>query len=74
MEDAIVSCDPTNPMAKMMVLIPIVQDIQTSVMAEYGFTGPGAVMAATMQINMFAPQDPEIANGVRMLAQKLAGN
>lgn len=31
-------------------------------------------MAATMQINMFAPQDPEIAEGVRFLASKLAGN
>ena len=43
-------------------------------MAKYKFEGPGAVMAATMQINMFAPQDPEIANGVRMLAAKLSGN
>ncbi|GMH62977.1 hypothetical protein TrVE_jg1192 [Triparma verrucosa] len=74
METAIASCDPTNPMAKMQTLIPIVQEIQGTVMAKYGFEGPGAVMAATMQINMFAPQDPEIANGVRMLAAKLSGN
>mmetsp|Transcript_8467 Transcript_8467/g.16976 ORF Transcript_8467/g.16976 Transcript_8467/m.16976 type:complete len:110 (-) Transcript_8467:118-447(-) len=74
MESAIAGCDPTNPMAKMQVLIPIVQEIQASVMAKYKFEGPGAVMAATMQINMFAPQDPEIANGVRMLAAKLSGN
>ena len=74
METALASCDPTNPMAKMQKLIPLVQEIQASVMKEYGFDGPGAVMAATMQINMFAPQDPEIANGVRMLAAKLSGN
>jgi hypothetical protein len=74
MENAIKDCDPANPMAKMQVLIPLVQEIQAVVMKEYGFEGPGAVMAATMQINMFAPQDPEIANGVRMLAAKLSGN
>jgi len=74
MEAAIAGCDPANPMAKMQVLIPLVQSIQAVVMKEYGFEGPGAVMAATMQINMFAPQDPEIANGVRMLAAKLSGN
>ncbi|GMI60588.1 hypothetical protein ScalyP_jg8158 [Parmales sp. scaly parma] len=73
MENAIADCGD-DPMKKMMVLIPLVQSIQGEVMKKYGFDGPGAVMAATMQINMFAPKDAEIANGVRMLAAKLQGN
>ncbi|GMH68197.1 hypothetical protein TrRE_jg10193 [Triparma retinervis] len=74
MEEALASVADQPPMAKMPVLIPVVQEIQAAAMAKHGFEGPGAVMAATMQINMYAPQDPEIANGVRFLASKLSGN
>ena len=62
-----------DPMQKMQTLIPLVQEIEAVVFKEYGFFGPGAVMAATMQINMFAPQDPDVANGMRILAKKLSG-
>ena len=72
MTEATANCG-SDPMQKMAVLIPIVQEIQSVTFKEYGFFGPGAVMAATMQINMFAPQDPDVANGVRVLAKKLSG-
>jgi len=55
MEAAIADCGD-DAMKKMTILIPLVQEIQAVVMKEFKFEGPGAVMAATMQINMFAPQ------------------
>mgnify|MGYP006876313638 CR=1 FL=1 len=42
-------------------------------MAKYGFQGPGAVMAATMQIQMHAMSDPEMMAGVQALMSKLNG-
>jgi hypothetical protein len=61
-------------MQRMLMLMPIVQEIQGVTMAKYGFQGPGAVMNATMQINMYAMQDPDMQNKVKMLMAKASGN
>jgi hypothetical protein len=74
MEQAIASCAGMEPPQKMMILLPIVQEIQTEAMERYGFTGPGAVMAGTMQIQMHAMQDPEMQEKVKFLMSKVAGN
>lgn len=71
---AIASCAALEPMQRMLMLMPIVQEIQGVTMAKYGFQGPGAVMNATMQINMYAMQDPDMQNKVKMLMAKASGN
>lgn len=48
----------SDPMQKMQALIPLVQEIEAVVFKEYGFFGPGAVMAATMQINVSRGRKP----------------
>jgi hypothetical protein len=72
MESAIRSCGD-DPMQKMMILIPVVERIQASTMQRYGFTGPGAVMAGVMQIQMHAMRDPDMMVKVQMLMAKSAG-
>ena len=74
MEDAIASCANMEPPAKMMIMLPIVQEIQAEAMNTYGFSGPGAVMAATMQIQMHAMSNPDMQAKVQFLMSKLAGN
>ena len=60
-----------DPAQKMMLIPPVVEEIQREVLTKYGFAGPGMLMMAVMQIQMFAPQDPEIATGVAFLMSKL---
>lgn len=74
MEQAIASCVGMEAPQKMMILLPIVQDIQAEAMQRYGFSGPGAVMAGTMQIQMHAMQDPEMQEKVKFLMSKVSGN
>ena len=42
-------------------------------MAKYGFQGPGAVMAAIMQIQMHSMSDPEMRQDVQYMLAKLNG-
>ena len=42
-------------------------------MAKYGFQGPGAVMAAIMQIQMHSMSDPEMMQDVQYMLAKLNG-
>lgn len=72
MENAIASCG-ADPQQKMIVLLPLVEQIQAATMAKYGFSGPGAVMMATMQIQMHAMSDPEMQQKVAMLMSKARG-
>lgn len=72
LETALASCGP-DPAQKMMVLLPIVEQIQIATMQRYGFSGPGAVMMATMQIQMHAMKDPEMQAKVGMLMAKASG-
>lgn len=72
MEALIQQCG-TDPMQKMMLLVPVVQEIQGKVMAKYGFSGPGAVMNATMQIQMHSVNDPDMQAKVKMLMEKAMG-
>ena len=72
MEDAIASC-AGNPQQKMIVLLPLVERIQVATMLKYGFSGPGAVMMATMQIQMHAMSDPDMQAKVSMLMGKASG-
>jgi hypothetical protein len=74
MLNAIAACAGAEPMQKMMMLMPIVMEIQAATMARYGFSGPGAVMNATMQINMHSMSDPDMQSKVRMLTAKATGN
>lgn len=48
-------------------------DIQRDCMAKYGFQGRGAVMAATMQIQMHSMSDPEMMQDVQFMMAKLNG-
>jgi hypothetical protein len=50
-----------------------IKDIQRDCMAKYGFQGPGAVMAATMQIQMHSMSDPEMMQDVQFMLAKLNG-
>ena len=70
METAIASCG-SDPQQKMIVLLPLVERIQSATMQKYGFSGPGAVMAATMQIQMHAMSDPDMQAKVAMLMSKV---
>ena len=72
MEEVIKSAGD-DPMMKMQMIAPVVQDIQKDVLEKYGFPATGLMMAV-MQIQMFAPQDPEIATGVALLMGKLNGS
>lgn len=73
MENALASCNGMEVPQKMMILLPLVQEIQGETMVKYGFSGPGAVMNATMQIQMHAMKDPDMQNKVRFLMSKAAG-
>jgi hypothetical protein len=73
METALASCNGLEAPQKMMILLPLVQEIQGETMVKYGFSGPGAVMNATMQIQMHAMKDPEMQNKVRLLMGKATG-
>ena len=73
MEAAIASCQNLEPGQKMMILLPLVQEIQGETMKKYGFEGPGAVMNGTMQIQMHAMKDPEMQEKVKMLMAKASG-
>lgn len=72
LEQAMASCGP-EPQQKMLVLLPLVERIQAATMQKYGFSGPGAVMMATMQIQMHAMSDPEMQAKVGMLMAKARG-
>jgi hypothetical protein len=72
MEEAIASCGE-NPQQKMIVLLPLVERIQSVTMMKYGFSGPGSVMMATMQIQMHAMTDPDMQGKVQMLMRKATG-
>lgn len=74
MEDALTRSKGLEPPQRMMILLPIVQDIQGETMIKYGFSGPGAVMNATLQIQMHAMKDPDMQNKVRALMAKAMGN
>lgn len=74
MEAALLQCKGLEPPQKMMILLPLVQEIQGKTMEKYGFSGPGAVMNATMQIQMHSMKDPEMQEKVRALMAKAAGN
>ncbi len=73
MEAALASCQGLEPPQKMMILLPLVQEIQGETMAKYGFAGPGAVMNATMQIQMHAMKDPDMQTKVQALMAKAMG-
>ena len=73
-ENALAQLPPGgDPIQRMVVLVPIVEKIQQATMAKYGFAGPGAVMNATMQINMHAMRDPEMQTKCQMLLNKASG-
>lgn len=74
MEEALIKCQGLEPPQKMMILLPLVQEIQSLTMEKYGFSGPGAVMNATMQIQMHAMKDPDMQDKVRALMAKAVGN
>ena len=56
-----------DPGQKMILLPPVVEEIQRETLNKYGFTAPNSFMLAVFQIQAFAPQDPEIAEGVAYL-------
>lgn len=60
-------------MAKMMRMMPLVTEIQSSVLRDYGFP-ESALMMAAMQIQQYAPQDADIAAGCQRLMAGLQGN
>ena len=74
MEVALASCQGLEPPQKMMILLPLVQEIQGETMVKYGFSGPGAVLNATLQIQMHAMKDPDMQSKVRALMAKAMGN
>ena len=60
-------------MTKMMKLMPIVNQIQAPVMAEYGFAAT-QTMLAVAQITAAAQSDPEMKAQVAKLTAALQGN
>jgi hypothetical protein len=48
---------------RAMAVLPVVQQIQSSVLSKYGFEGPAGVFTGIMAIKMHGA-DPEIAAGV----------
>lgn len=59
-----------DPGQKMILIPPVVEEIQRETLTKYGFTAPNSFMLAVFQIQAFAPQDPEIAEGVSVLMSK----
>lgn len=72
-ENALAQLPPGDPIQRMIVLVPIVEKIQQATMAKYGFAGPGAVMNATMQINMHAMRDPDMQTKCQLLLNRASG-
>eukprot|EP00929_Paragymnodinium_shiwhaense_P115736 TRINITY_DN847_c1_g1_i1.p1 TRINITY_DN847_c1_g1~~TRINITY_DN847_c1_g1_i1.p1 ORF type:complete len:332 (-),score=107.76 TRINITY_DN847_c1_g1_i1:85-1080(-) len=66
--------DPSQAgMAKMMKLMPAVQQMMGSTIQEYGF-GPNDLMAVTMQVQAFGTEDPTIAEDSAKLMKAVSGD
>eukprot|EP00943_MAST-04B_sp_MAST-4B-sp1_P002781 g2781.t1 len=61
-------------MARMMQVLPAVQEIQQNALEKYGFNFPGGAMQAMMQIQVASQQDPDMAAKVQQLMQIAQGN
>ena len=61
-------------MARMMKVMPLVQEIQQNALAKYGFDFPGGAMQAMMQIQLASQADPEMAEQVKQLMSMATGN
>ena len=61
-------------MARMMQVLPAVQEIQQNALEKYGFNLPGGAMQAMMQIQVASQQDPDMAAKVQQLMQIAQGN
>ena len=54
-------------MARMMQVLPAVQEIQQNALEKYGFNFPGGAMQAMMQIQVASQSDPDMAAKVKQL-------
>ena len=61
-------------MARMMQVLPAVQEIQQNALDKYGFNFPGGAMQAMMQIQVASQNDPAMAAKVQQLMQIAQGN
>ena len=61
-------------MARMMQVLPAVQEIQQNALEKYGFNFPGGAMQAMMQIQVASQQDPDMAAKVQQLMAIAQGN
>lgn len=71
-------CEAADPseggnMMKMMKLMPAVGSMMSGTLTEYGF-GPNDLMAVTMQIQAFGPEDPSIAADTAKLMKAVQGD
>ena len=61
-------------MARMMQVLPAVQEIQQNALEKYGFNFPGGAMQAMMQIQVASQSDPDMAAKVKQLMSIAQGN
>ena len=61
-------------MARMMQVLPAVQEIQQNALEKYGFNFPGGAMQAMMQIQVASQNDPDMAAKVKQLMSIAQGN
>lgn len=61
-------------MARMMQVLPAVQEIQQNALEKYGFNFPGGAMQAMMQIQVASQNDPDMATKVKQLMSIAQGN
>jgi len=77
LEGIVKECEGADPstagMAKMMKLMPAVQEMMGGALAEYGY-GPGDLLTVTMQIQAFGAADPTIAADVAKLMKAVQGD